>query len=84
MTQITIRGIDPEIDKEIRKRALQSGKSLNRVVLDLLQKNADKEKKKLPRAASLKRLAGGWNREDGEEFMESIKIFEQIDEAMWK
>ena len=84
MTQITIRGIDPDMDKEKRKRALKSGKSLNRVVLELLRKNADQEKKKMPRAASLRKLAGGWKKEDAAQFMESMKIFEQIDEAMWK
>ena len=84
MTQITIRGIDPDMDKEIRKRALKSGKSLNRVVLELLRKNADQEKKKMPRAASLRKLAGGWKKEDAAQFTESMKIFEQIDEAMWK
>ena len=84
MTQITIRGIDPDIEEEIRKKARESGKSLNRVVLELLQKNADLEKKQLPKADSLKRLAGGWNKADASQFMKSIKIFEQIDEAMWK
>lgn len=84
MTQITIRGIDPDIDKEIRKKALESGNSLNRVVLDLLRKNADPRKKQLPKADSLKRLAGGWKKSEASRFMESMKIFEQIDEAVWK
>ena len=36
MSQITLRGIEPEVEKEIRMLAPKSGKSLNRVVLDLL------------------------------------------------
>ncbi|MFC1531808.1 hypothetical protein ACFL7M_00355 [Thermodesulfobacteriota bacterium] len=84
MAQITIRGIDPDIEEEIRKKALESGKSLNRVILDLLQKNADLKKRQLPKADSLKRLAGGWNKEDASQFIESMKIFEQIDKETWK
>lgn len=45
MAQITIRGIDPDIEKEIRKKAMESGQSLNRVVLDIIQNiNGKKEK----------------------------------------
>jgi plasmid stability protein len=84
MAQITLRGLEARIEKEIRKRAKGSGQSLNRVVQDMLQKATDSEKKKLPKAASLKKLAGGWNAEDASEFFKSIKICEQIDEAMWK
>lgn len=84
MTQITLRGLDPQIEEEIRKKARGSGKSLNRVVLDMLQKSADSEENKSARAASLKRLAGGWNKEEASAFNESIKLCEQIDEAMWK
>ncbi len=84
MAQITLRGIDPDIEKKIRKKALESGKSLNRVVLDLLQKNTAPKKKQLPKAHTLKRLAGGWKEEDGSQIMKSIKIFEQIDGDMWK
>jgi len=84
MAQITLRGLDPMIEKEIRKKARGSGKSLNRVVLDMLQKSADSEKNKIPKADSLRRLAGGWNKEEASEFLEAIKLCEQIDEAMWK
>ena len=84
MTQITLRGIDPQIEKEIRKKARESGKSLNRVVLDMLQKSPDEGHKKLSKADSLKRLAGGWHKEEASQFMESIKLCEQIDETIWK
>jgi len=41
MTQITLRGLSPRIEEEIRRKAKKSGKSLNRVVLDILQESAD-------------------------------------------
>jgi hypothetical protein len=85
MTQITLRGIDPEIERKIRMMAKKSGKSLNRVVLDMIyQYTGFNRKAEKPRAKSLKKLAGGWSVKDAAEFKESIKLCEQIDEEMWK
>ena len=84
MAQITLRGIDPEIEHKIRMMAKKSGKSLNRVVLDIIYQHSEfAEKAKRPPADSLRELAGGWSKEDAEEFLESIKSCEQIDEEMW-
>lgn len=85
MPQITVRGLEPEVEKEIRSLAKKSGKSLNRVVLDILYKNSALSKKE-PRkiASSLSKLAGGWSEKDAREFMNSIKPCRQIDEEMWK
>ena len=82
MTQITLRGLDPIIEQEIRKIAKKSGKSLNRVVQDMISQSAGSDKK--PAAYSLRKLAGGWTEEDAMEFFESIKSCEQIDEEMWR
>jgi len=85
MTQITIRGMDPEIEQEIRSRAIKDGKSLNHVIMDIISQHTgfNTKGKKLP-AESLKSLAGGWSEQAAHDFMESIKICEQIDEEMWK
>jgi hypothetical protein len=82
MAQITLRGLDPIIEQEIRKIAKKSGKSLNRVVQDMIRRSAGSDKK--PAAYSLRKLAGGWTEEDAMEFFESIKSCEQIDEEMWR
>jgi hypothetical protein len=84
MAQITLRGIDPEIERKIRRMARKSGKSLNRVVLDIIYQHTGLMKKgKRPPADSLRKLAGGWSEKDALEFLESIKSCEQIDEGMW-
>ena len=36
MSQITLRGLDAEMEDKIRKMASNSGKSLNRVILDMI------------------------------------------------
>ena len=85
MGQITLRGIEPKVEKKIRMLAKKSGKSLNRVVLDILYQNfaVDKKDKRAP-ANSLSKLAGGWSKRDAQEFLDSIKPCRQIDEEMWK
>jgi hypothetical protein len=84
MPQITLRGIDPEIERKIRRVAKKSGKSLNRVVLDMIYKSTRFDRKgKTKPAASLRKLAGGWSEKDAKDFNESIKLCEQIDEEMW-
>lgn len=85
MSQITVRGIEPDVEKEIRRLAQKSGKSLNRVILDIIYQNSSVRKKTTSSAAqSLSKLAGGWTKQDADAFFESIKLCRQIDEEMWK
>ncbi len=81
MQQITIRGVEPEIEQQIRQIAKGSGKSINQVIKEIIYKEF--KHPKAP-ASSLKQLSGGWTREEAAEFERSIKSCEQIDEEMWK
>ena len=81
MQQITIRGIAPEIEQEIRKIAKDSRKSINQVIKEIIYKEFKKAESP---ASSLRQLAGGWNEKDAAEFEHSIKSCEQIDEGMWE
>ncbi len=85
MSQITLRGIDNETEKKIRREAKRKGKSLNKIILEMISQRGGqkKEKEELP-ANSLRKLAGGWSRKEADKFLESIKSCEQIDEVMWK
>ena len=82
MSQITLRGLDPKIEDELRRIAKKTGKSLNRIVLDMINKSAGSEKN--PPANSLRKLAGGWTENEASDFNDSIKICEQIDAAVWR
>ena len=74
MRQITLRGMDPEVERTIRGMAKTTGKSLNRIILDMIYQHAGLNKKnKNPPAASLRELAGGWRAEDAAEFLDSIR-----------
>jgi hypothetical protein len=85
MAQITLRGMDPGVEQAVRKMARKSGKSLNRVILDIIYENTRYGKSRnISPADSLRTLAGGWSEKDASEFLESIKSSEQIDEEMWR
>jgi hypothetical protein len=83
MQQITIRGIEPEIEEKIRRIARQNRQSINQVLKDIIRKEFGGGQC-LPRAATLKQLAGGWSRDEAAEFERAIESCEQIDEAMWR
>jgi len=85
MNQITVRGIAPDLEKQIRRKAKATGKSLNKVMLELIGESAGPEKRgKKPAGASLAELAGGWSEKEAREFEESVRVFEEIDQATWK
>jgi antitoxin FitA len=86
MGQITLRNLDSELEKEIRRRAIVSGKSLNKVIREMLTEATSpgaKGKASAP-ARSLAKLAGGWTEQEAEEFLDSIKSCEQVDEEIWQ
>ncbi len=84
MSQITLRGLDPEVEKEVRKISKKTKKSINRVIQEIIYKHAGFNQKRRTASNSLRRLAGGWSEEDAAEFLETIKSCEQIDEDMWQ
>ena len=85
MNQITVRGIAPDLEKQIRRKAKATGKSLNKVMLELIGGSGGPEKRrKKPVGASLVDLAGGWSEKEAREFEESVRVFEEIDQATWK
>ena len=85
MSQITLRGMDPEVENTIRQEALKTGKSLNRVVLEMIYRHTRNGKtEREPLKDSLRQFAGGWTETDAKAFSESVKSFDRIDESMWK
>jgi hypothetical protein len=85
MSQITLRGIAPEVEKEVRKISKTTGKSLNRVIQEILYEHIGSDKKlKAAPAESLRKLAGGWSEEEAAEFLDILKTCRQLDEDMWR
>ena len=83
MRQITVRGIPEDLQREIQSRARAHGESLNKSVIRLLKQavGLDRPEKK---KRDLSALAGTWGSREATEFERNVRVFEAIDEDLWK
>lgn len=79
--QYTIRNIPPAVDKVIKKRSKQTGKSFNQTVVDLLSLQTFGTTK-VPTDDNFDWLFGANTLDDS--FDEAIKDLSQIDEKLWR
>jgi len=76
--QYTIRGIPPEVDSTLRKKAAQRKQSLNQVILDELTMAAGGHR----RRANFSDLVGRWTPDPA--FDEILAAPRQFDPDKWK
>jgi len=86
MKPITLRGVPPEVARMIQKKSHETGESLNKVVIELLEAGAGVRRKKGREAVhhDLDDLAGAWSREEAAAFDRSLKDQREIDADLWK
>ncbi len=85
MKTISLRGIDPETDRVIKARALQDNLSVNQWILQALKKVTGTGKEpRFKKYHDLDHLAGTWSKEEATEFSKTMRMFEKIDEEIWK
>jgi len=85
MKTISIRGIDAETDRVIKARAQLDNLSVNQWILQALKKVAGTGKEpRFKKYHDLDHLAGTWSKEEAKEFRKTMRIFEKIDEEIWK
>ena len=78
--QYTVRGIPPEIDKVLRRRARQRGISLNRLLVEELSVSGGGAAPR--RYRLLKDVGGRW--QDDPEFDRILSEQRRIDADLWK
>lgn len=83
MAQLTLRQIPDNVEKKLRSRSRQSGQSINRTAIALLEEalglRASDGKQR-----DLSMLAGGWKQADYDEFQRHTAQFDNIDAELWK
>ena len=85
MKTITIRGIEPGLDRVIKSRAKQNNLSVNQWILQVLKKVTGMGKEPVfKKHSDLDALAGGWSKEEVKSFQKNTQVFERIDEDVWK
>lgn len=86
MKAITLRNIPPRLAEVLEHDAAETGLSLNRTVIRLLEKGAGLEQ--APRKArvyhDLDHLAGTWSEAEAAEFDAELARQRQIDPELWR
>ena len=84
MSQFTLRGLDEKAEQHIRKRALETGQSLNQVVLEIVHHALGVGgQQRVPAGEGLRPMAGGWSQEEADQILAGVDLCRQIDEELW-
>lgn len=87
LKQLTLRGFDAAVAREIERVAREEGVSLNQSVQRLLSRGLAHSESKDENGVigdSLDHLIGTWTAEEADEFDRAVADFEVIDESMWE
>ena len=80
--QYTVRDVPSHIDRALRRRASDEGKSLSQLLREALTKEAGADVAAPALDHALDALAGAWD--DDPEFDRAIADQHRIDEGMWR
>jgi len=80
--QYTVRDVPAHVDRELRRRASEEGKSLNQLLRDALAKEAGGDPGSPILHHDLDAVAGTWD--DDPEFDRALVDQDRVDEAMWR
>jgi len=85
MKTLTIRNIDDELSNILKLKAKGSGKSINSLILNILNQATGLSKKKFTKEYDdLDSLAGTWSVNEFNEFEKNTSSFNNIDKEMWE
>ena len=82
IAQMTLRRIPDAVEKKLRARSRQSGHSINRTTIELLEE-ALGVKPVEGKKRDLSMLSGGWQEAEYREFERHTAMFEKIDKEVW-
>lgn len=86
MKQLTIRGLDEELERRLLSLSRREHISLNEAALRLMRKGAGIEEPVVgPNVIgdSLDEFIGVWSDEEARKFMAAVEVFERIDETQF-
>lgn len=87
MKQLTVRGLDAELERRLRETARREGESLTKAALRLLRRGAgieDRSGHQGAIGASLDAHFGTWTEEEAAAFDAAVADFEEIDDELWQ
>lgn len=83
MKSLTIHNMDTELANAIEELAKSTGLSQNKVVKKLLRRALHLSEQEVPKR-DVSAFFGVWTKEEADEFNQAVKVFDDIDEEMWR
>jgi hypothetical protein len=83
MKPVTLRNLPPHLAKIIRKKADETGASINKAVIRLLEEGVETKKKSVLHH-DLDELAGSWTRQEAALFEKALHQQRGIDKDLWQ
>lgn len=87
MDQLTVRGFEPRLERELKRLAKEQGVSLSQAALELMRRGAGLSAPKgmPPRIGdAINRFVGTLSSEDAVALEEAAEQFEGIDPELWR
>lgn len=84
MRVLTIRGLDEETTRALKRAAEKKGLSVNGLVVRIIRESLGFDKGKKTTYTDLDHLSGTWTEKEYREFERNTSPFEVIDENLWK
>lgn len=87
MKNISLRGIDEETSRHLKKEAARQSTSVNALILGLIRQGVGLAKggqARRPVHHDLDALAGTWTEKEATAFLNATKDLEEIDKDLWK
>lgn len=86
MTSLSVRGIDAELAEALKRRARESEKSVNQLVVEILRNSVglNKSKKFTQVHTDLDRFFGTWSEEEHRLVQGKIDAERRVDPELWK
>ncbi len=78
--QYTLRNVPPDLDRALKARAKQLGKSVNQLALETLAESLGQR----VRRRSFREMPGAWSKQEAARFDKFLEEHRAIDDELWK
>jgi hypothetical protein len=87
MTQLTVRGFDRALERQLKKLAKEMGVSLSQAAIELMRRGAGLEPQGGPPpriGPAIDRFVGTLSQDDAAALEKAVEQFEAIDPGLWR
>jgi hypothetical protein len=84
MGTISIHGVSPELEKELKQKAKSHHQSLSSFIKEILENSLGKNKHRDKNRKYFEKFSGTWSDKEYNEFNAAISDFENINPEDWK